>query len=70
MLGDLLPFEVLQMLGGRDRLNMTLLGLNLSRYINGVAARHGEVARTMFPAYSIHHITNGIHARTWASAWR
>ena len=29
--GQIVPFDVLQMLGGRDRLNMTLLALNLSR---------------------------------------
>ena len=59
------PLPVLQMLGGSERLNMTLLGLNLSRYVNGVARRHGEVTREMFPAYPIHHITNGIHSATW-----
>lgn len=57
--------EVLRMLGGRDRLNMTLLGLNLSRYVNGVAQRHEEVSREMFPGYPIHHITNGVHSATW-----
>ena len=59
------PLPVLQMLGGSERLNMTLLGLNLSRYVNGVARRHGEVTREMFPAYPIHHITNGVHSATW-----
>jgi starch phosphorylase len=34
-LGDFLPFDVLKMLAGEDRLNMTLLALNLSKYING-----------------------------------
>ncbi len=57
--------EVLRMLGGRERLNMTLLGLNLSRYVNGVAQRHEEVSREMFPGYPIHHITNGVHSATW-----
>ena len=57
--------EVLRMLGGGDRLNMTLLGLNLSRYVNGVAQRHEEVSREMFPGYPIHHITNGVHSATW-----
>jgi starch phosphorylase len=65
VLGPLLPLEVIQMLGGRDRLNMTLLGLNLSRYVNGVAKRHEEVSREMFPGYPIHHITNGVHSWTW-----
>lgn len=60
-----LPKALLQMLGGREELNMTRLGFNLSRYVNGVAKRHGEVSREMFPGYAIHHITNGVHSATW-----
>lgn len=30
-------------------LNMTHVALNLSRYVNGVTERHGEVSRSMFP---------------------
>lgn len=60
-----MPKELLQMLGGREELNMTRLGFNLSRYVNGVAKRHGEVSREMFPGYAIHHITNGVHSATW-----
>lgn len=63
--GLTMPADVLRMLGGRERLNMTLLGLNLSRYVNGVAQRHEEVSREMFPGYPIHHITNGVHSATW-----
>ena len=65
ILGPAVPFEVLQMLGGQERLNMTLLGLNLCRYVNGVAKRHEEVSREMFPGYPIEHITNGVHSLTW-----
>ena len=65
VMGDLLPLEVLQMLGGQDRLNMTLLGFNMSTYINGVAKRHGEVSQEMFPGHTIDSITNGIHSATW-----
>ena len=49
-------------------LNMTLLGLALAGYVNGVAERHGEVSREMFPDYEIDAITNGVHAASWASA--
>ena len=63
--GLTVPADVAHMLGGRERLNMTLLGLNLSRYVNGVAERHEEVSREMFPGYPIHHITNGVHSATW-----
>lgn len=49
------------------QLNMTYLALQGSRYINGVAMRHGEVSQDMFPNYPIHAITNGVHAGTWTS---
>ncbi len=48
-------------------LNMTYLALNLSRYINGVAKKHGEVSRLMFAGYTIDAITNGVHAVTWVA---
>lgn len=49
-------------------LNMTYLALRCSRYINGVAMRHGELSHGMFPDYPIHSITNGVHAATWTCA--
>jgi len=48
-------------------LNMTGLALTFSRYVNGVAMRHGEISRGMFPGYPINSITNGVHAVTWAA---
>lgn len=48
-------------------LNMTYLALRCSHYINGVAMRHGEISRGMFPGYSISAITNGVHAVSWTS---
>ena len=48
-----------------ETLNMTYLALNLSRYVNGVAKKHGEVSQQMFEGYKIDAITNGIHHR-WA----
>lgn len=50
-----------------DALNMTYLALRFSGYVNGVAMRHGEVSRGMFPTYEISAITNGVHAITWIS---
>ncbi len=44
---------------------MTRLGLNLSEFINGVAKKHTEVSRNMFPGYEISAITNGVHTFTW-----
>lgn len=65
VLGDFVPLESLKKLGGYDRLNMTLLSLNLSNFVNGVAKRHQEVTSKMFPSYEIHAITNGVHPFTW-----
>ena len=48
-------------------LNMTRLALSGSRYVNGVAKRHGEVSQVMFPDYKIGAITNGVHSQTWTS---
>jgi starch phosphorylase len=48
-------------------LNMSLLGLELSGFVNGVAQRHGEVTRGMFPGREIHAITNGVHSVTWTA---
>jgi len=66
-LGDFFPLDVLKTLGGEENFNMTLLALNLSEYINGVAKKHGEISREMFPGYPIDSITNGVHPYTWAS---
>lgn len=49
-------------------LNMTYLALRFSRYVNGVAMQHGKVSQGMFPEYTVHSITNGVHAATWMSA--
>jgi glycogen phosphorylase len=67
-LGDarVTTLEQLKVLSNGE-LNMTSLGLRGSHYINGVAMLHGEVSRGMFPEYSIHAITNGVHAPTWIS---
>ncbi len=67
VMDELIPLGVIKEFGGEDRLNMTLLGLNLSNYINGVAKRHRDVSRGMFPGYEISSITNGVHSFTWTS---
>ncbi len=51
----------------QDELNMTALALENSHYVNGVAKRHGEISRDMFPGYQIDSITNGVHHVFWAS---
>ncbi len=65
IMGEQIPLNVLKELSGKENLNMTRLGLNLSEFINGVAKKHGEVSRSMFPGYEINAITNGVHTFTW-----
>jgi starch phosphorylase len=48
-------------------LNMTHLALFFSRYVNGVAMRHGQISKGMFPGYPIASITNGVHAERWVA---
>ena len=58
---------LLKACGNGKTLNLTLLALQGSRYINGVAMKHGEVSHSMFPGYPIHSITNGVHSVTWTA---
>lgn len=67
LLGDPIEPGLLHQLAGNDRLNMTRLALNMSEYVNGVARRHAEVSRQMFPGYQVHAVTNGVHPFTWTS---
>ncbi len=55
----------LKRLAGETDLNMTRLALNLSEHVNGVAKRHAEVSRRMFPGYRVKAITNGVHPHFW-----
>ena len=65
VIGDYFPESVIRGLAGEKNLNMTLLALNLSNDVNGVAKKHGEVSQNMFPGYKINSITNGVHSYTW-----
>ncbi len=58
--------------------HMTACGMRLSRHVNGVAEKHGEVTRRnwrkLWPGrpvdqVPIGHITNGVHLTSWM-AWR
>jgi glycogen phosphorylase len=50
-----------------DVVNMTLIGFQLSHYVNGVTKRHSLESRMMFPGYPVGAITNGVHSLTWTS---
>ena len=64
-LGGTIDVTALKAIAGAEGLNMTRLALNLSGYVNGVAKRHAEISRQLFPGYRIHAITNGVHVDTW-----
>ena len=57
-----------------EKFCMTILGMKLSRYANGVSSLHGVVSRRMWHGLwpdkreeevPIGHITNGVHVPTW-----
>lgn len=59
-----------------EKFSMTVLGLKLSSYRNGVSRLHGKVARRMWKELwknipdeeiPIQHITNGVHTMTWVA---
>ncbi len=63
---------------GPGTFHMTACGMRLSRYVNGVAEKHGQVTREnwaqLWPERDpdevpIFHITNGVHLSSWM-AWR
>src|ERR687888_230267 len=62
--------------GDGSMFNMAMMGLRLAQRANGVSRLHGEVSREMFrglwPGFEpaevpIGHVTNGVHAGTWAN---
>jgi starch phosphorylase len=65
VLRNYFPENIMKKLAGDKNVNMTLLGFNLSNFVNGVAKKHGEVSQSMFPGYQINAITNGVHSYTW-----
>ncbi len=67
MLGEMFPDSLVPDVTFESKLNMTMLALHFSHYVNGVAKKHGEVSRRMFPGYTIDSITNGVHSATWTS---
>lgn len=78
---DQFPLELVRSVLGEERaerlrrvgccldsvLNLTHVALFLSHYVNGVAMRHWQVSRGMFPGYPIASITNGVHAGSWVA---
>lgn len=67
VLNDFVDIATLKHLAGDESLNLTRLALNLSEHVNGVAKRHAEISRKMFPGYRVKAVTNGVHPHTWTS---
>ncbi len=65
VLGDYVPLELLRKLAGEESMNNTLLAMNLSGFINGVAKKHRDISRSMFQGYAISAVTNGVHSVSW-----
>lgn len=62
-----------------NELCMTILGMRLANYSNGVSKLHGEVAREMWrhlwperamDEIPIKHVTNGVHVASWISSYK
>ncbi len=62
--------------GTNEPFSMTILGLRMAQYCNGVSELHGKVARKMWThlwpgvpvdEIPISHITNGVHIPSWIS---
>lgn len=67
VLGENIPSDLKDKLFINNKLNMTNLGMRFSSHINGVAKKHKEVSKRMFPEYNIESITNGVHSVFWTS---
>ena len=67
VIGPEFPVEVIKEFSGPEKLNMTLLALNLSKYRNGVTKAHTKHSKKLFPQHVIRAVTNGVHSYTWTS---
>jgi starch phosphorylase len=65
LLGEESPIEVMKKHAGENQFNMTLLALNLSKYVNGVTQTHMQYSRKLFPGHQIWAVTNGVHSFSW-----
>ncbi|MGM5484746.1 MAG: alpha-glucan family phosphorylase [Nanobdellota archaeon] len=67
MLGKKIPPGIKNKVFNDKKMNMTHLGLMFSGHINGVAKKHTQISKEMFPGYNIESITNGVHSGFWTS---
>jgi starch phosphorylase len=67
VLGEEFPIDIMREFNGKDKLNLTLLAMNLSHYQNAVTKAHGKQSKKLFPEHLIQSVTNGVHSYTWTS---
>ena len=67
VIGTEFPVEIMKEYNGHDKLNMTLLAMNLSKYQNAVTKEHTKHSKKLFPQHLIRAVTNGVHSFTWTS---
>jgi starch phosphorylase len=65
LLGKEYLLSTVKRYAGQDKLNMTYLALNLSKYVNGVSNAQREYSKKLFPGHYIRSVTNGVHSYTW-----
>lgn len=65
IISDNVEHELLDRLSFEGKVNMTHIALENSYYVNGVAKKHAEVSRVMFPNHPIGSITNGVYSPDW-----
>jgi glycogen phosphorylase len=68
LLGDFIDPGTLRRLAGATELNMNQLAAAMSSWVNGVAQRHAETARSLYPGRQLRAVTNGVHATSWTAA--
>ncbi|RLG14611.1 MAG: alpha-glucan family phosphorylase [Candidatus Nanohalarchaeota archaeon] len=68
-LKNIISPEEIDAMSYQGNLDLTHLAMDNSQYINGVAKKHGEISRKMFPGHLIDSITNGIHSVVWTSKY-
>lgn len=59
-----IPWHIKE-IASKEKLHMTKLAMNLSKYSNAVSQKHAKVSSHIFPGFSISAIDNGVHHRTW-----
>jgi len=67
IIGDNVEHELIDYFLKDGQVNMTHIALMNTHYVNGVAKKHAEVSRRMFPNHNIGSITNGVYSQGWVS---